>query len=441
MTPAARIEAAITLLAAIEAAPRAPADAVANGFFRDRRYIGGADRREVSDLVWGVLRQRLRLDWHCAHHGIAPTPRTLMLAWLRLQQRQPSDALAGLFAGARYGPAPLEEPERRFLQAIAGSALRDPAMDRASALNLPGFLLEPLAHRFGAALEREAAALEAPATLDLRVNLLKTDREAARAALAAEGLDAAPTPFSPWGLRLSGRSPVTATAAFRDGLVEIQDEGSQLIALLTDAQPGMRVLDYCAGAGGKTLAIAAAMRNQGQIIAADVSVKRLEAAVRRLRRAGIHNVERRAIAPAEKWLKRGRESFERVLVDAPCTGTGTWRRNPDGRFRLAPDDLSAMLAKQRQIARAAARLVKPGGHLVYATCSLLVEENDTQVHALLAEMPGFAVQDLAGLWARLAPGVAVPCDGPFLSLSPGAHGTDGFFCAVLRRAAPDGGEA
>lgn len=438
MTPAARLEAAITLLATIEAAPRAPADAVANGFFRERRFIGGADRRWISDLAWSVLRQWLRLDWHCARHGVPATARTRAIAWLVLGERANADALAGLFAGTRYGPAPLEDLERRLLRALAGASLQDGAMDAATRLNLPGFLLPAFERRFGAQLAAEAAALEAPATLDLRVNLLKGDVAAARAALARDGLAAEATRFSPWGLRLAGRAPVTGTAGFRDGLVEIQDEGSQLIALLTDAQPGMRVLDYCAGAGGKTLAIAATMRNQGQVVAADISMKRLDAAARRLRRAGIHNVERRAIAPGDKWLKRARASFDRVLVDAPCTGTGTWRRNPDARFRLAPDDLSAMLAMQRDILQAAARLVKPGGCLVYATCSLLVEENDAQVDALLAQAPEFSVQPLPTLWARLAPGRTAPGAGPYLALSPGSHGTDGFFCAVLRRDPADG---
>ena len=194
----------------------------------------------------------------------------------------------------------------------------------------------------------ELRALLEPAPLDLRVNLLKATREEARAALAAEGLDAMPTPHSPWGLRIEGRRQVTAGAAFRAGLVEIQDEGSQLVAARVDARPGMRVADLCAGAGGKTLALAMTMRNRGQLVACDVSATRLDGAVRRLRRAGVHNVERHLLEPGDKWVKRRAKTFDRVLVDAPCTGTGTWRRNPDARLRLTEADLAELLPSRRR---------------------------------------------------------------------------------------------
>lgn len=436
MTPSARLAAAIDLLDAIEATAEAPADAVANGYFRDRKFIGSGDRRWIADLVWSSLRHRLRLNWHLARRHHASTGRALAIAWLLLGERTPAEALAGMFSGAGYGPAPLDDAERRLIRMLADAPLIDPAMDEATRLNLPGFLLESFRARFGDALEAEASALGQPASLDLRVNLLKTGRDAARAALAAEGLPAEPTRFSPWGLRLASRAPVTGTKAFRDGLVEIQDEGSQLIAWLTDARPGMRVLDFCAGAGGKTLAMAAAMENRGQVIAADVSLKRLDAAVRRLRRAGIHNVERRAIGPGEKWLKRSAGKFDRVLVDAPCTGTGTWRRNPDARFRLRPEALAELVTKQRAILESAAPLVKAGGRLVYATCSLLPEENERQVEYVLARMPSFRLMELSQAtpsqaWRDASP----PCADPFLMLSPAAHGTDGFFAAILERTA------
>lgn len=437
MTPAARLAAAIALLEAIEAAPHAPADAVANGFFRDRRFIGGGDRRWIADLAWQVLRQRLRLDWHLARAGRAAGARALALAWLCLGERASADAVAGLFAGARYGPHPLSDAERRLLHALADATLVDPRMDEATRLNLPPFLLAGFRTRFGSALADEAAAFDRPASLDLRVNILKADRDTARTALAAEGLQAEPTRFSPWGLRLASRTPVTGTQAFRDGLVEIQDEGSQLIALLGDARPGLRVLDYCAGAGGKTLALAASMDNRGQVVAADVSAPRLAAAVRRLRRAGIHNVARRVIAPGEKWLKRAAATFDRVLVDAPCTGSGTWRRNPDGRYRLRPDDLPELVTKQRAILRSAAAMVKAGGILVYATCSVLPEENERQVEQVLAEVTDLSLIPLPQAWQAVAPSCPIPCAGPFLALSPAAHGTDGFFAAVLRRAPAD----
>ena len=262
----------------------------------------------------------------------------------------------------------------------------------------------------------ELRALLEPAALDLRVNLLKATRDEARAALAAEGLNAIPTPHSAWGLRIEGRRQVTGGAAFRAGLVEIQDEGSQLVAALVDARPGMRVADYCAGAGGKTLALAMTMQNRGALVACDVSAVRLDGAVRRLRRAGVHNVERHLIEPGDKWVKRRAGTFDRVLVDAPCTGTGTWRRNPDARLRLAEGDLTELLPKQAAILDRAAPLVRTGGRLVYVTCSLLSEENEDQVSAFLCRHPLYARVDA-------------------LSLSPARHGTDGFFAAVLERRA------
>jgi 16S rRNA (cytosine967-C5)-methyltransferase len=275
------------------------------------------------------------------------------------------------------------------------------------------------------------AALAKPAPLDLRVNLLKTDRQQAQAALAAEGWEARPMELSPWGLRIDGRRPITTGPAFMSGLVEIQDEGSQLVAAMVGAEPGMRVVDWCAGAGGKTLALAGMMANRGQIVACDVSAPRLDGAVRRLRRAGVHNVERHLLEAGDKWLKRRAGGFDRVLVDAPCTGTGTWRRNPDARLRLQERDLVELVPKQAGILDHAQSLVRKGGRLVYATCSLLEEENEAQVSAFLSRHPDFAIVPLWRAWSLDAP---APNGGDFLSLTPARHGTDGFFAAVLERA-------
>jgi 16S rRNA (cytosine967-C5)-methyltransferase len=242
--------------------------------------------------------------------------------------------------------------------------------------------------------------------------------------------------FAANGLRLKRRLSVVAGEAFHDGLIEIQDEGSQLVAALLDARPGMQVMDYCAGAGGKTLAIAAGMDNKGRVVAMDVLETRLDRSAQRLRRAGAHNVERRALdADNRKWLKRQAQAFDRVLVDAPCTGTGTWRRNPDGRWTLSPEDLVELVAKQAAILDAAAGLVKPGGGLLYATCSVLPAENERQVEAFLARHPAFAVVPVADVW-RDAMGDEAPAgltSGPYLRLSPLRHGTDGFFAAALVR--------
>ena len=429
MTPAARIAAAIDLLEVVEGAPKRPADAIANDFFRTRRYIGSGDRRAVSERVWTILRARRRLGWWLG--DARNTPRLLVAASLLLEGWSQS-GIQQTFSGGQFAAAPLDRTESATLGKIAGHTLDHPAMPDAVRLEIPEWLLPSLAARFGTSLAAELAALSRPAALDLRVNLLKTSRDQAQAALAAEGWDAVPTKLSPWGLRIDGRRPVTSGPAFQSGLVEIQDEGSQLVAAMVGAAPGMRVVDWCAGAGGKTLALAGAMGNRGQIVACDVSAARLDSANRRLRRAGVHNVERHLVEPGDKWRKRRAASFDRVLVDAPCTGTGTWRRNPDARQRLTQADLAELLPKQAAILDAAQSLVRKAGRLVYATCSILAEENEAQVTSFLLRHPEFATVPLARAWPLREP---PPNSGEFLSLTPARHGTDGFFAAVLERAA------
>jgi 16S rRNA (cytosine967-C5)-methyltransferase len=423
MTPAGQLAAAIDLLAAIEADGR-PADAIANHFFRTRRFIGAGDRREVSTLVWGVLRARRHLGWWLEHFGAPETPR-LLLAVQAIFSGMTVHKISMAFAAGRYGPPPLTPEESIILEKFAGHTLEHPNMPEAVKYEIPDWILPRLKALYGPALDAEMAALNQTAPLDLRINALKTTREEAMVALAREGLQAQPTQFSPWGLRLANRQSITQGKAFQDGLVEIQDEGSQLIALLVDAQPGMRVVDYCAGAGGKTLAIAMTMDNKGHIVACDTSAPRLEGAIKRLRRAGVHNAERHLLGePGDKWTKRQAGKFDRVLVDAPCTGTGTWRRNPDARTRLTETDLKELVAKQAMILDQAQKLTKPGGKLVYATCSLLNDENEAQVEAFLARYPMFKQVDVEAPEALR---------GKYLRLSPRAHGTDGFFAAVMAR--------
>ena len=429
MTPSARIASAIELLAAVEAAARKPADAVANAFFRDRRFIGSGDRRAVSERVWGVMRSRRRLGWWLEHEGVMATPRLLVAAALLLEGWA-LDGVRQAFSGGQFAPTPLDRAEVAALRRVEGHTLDHPEMPEAVRLEVPDWVLPHLQARFGDALAAEMAAMGTAAPLDLRVNLLKGTREQAIKALKAEGIEAVPTALSPWGLRVEGRRPVTTGAAFQSGLVEIQDEGSQLVALMVGAVPGMRVADWCAGAGGKTLALAMGMQNKGQLVACDVHDKRLEGAVQRLRRAGVHNVERHLIVPGDKWAKRRAESFDRVLVDAPCTGTGTWRRNPDARLRLVQKDLEELVPKQAAILETASRLVRKGGRLVYATCSVLLDENEAQVQGFLDAHPDFRAVPLAEAW----PGeTGAPGPGPYLSLTPRRHGTDGFFTAVLER--------
>lgn len=431
MTPAARLSTAIELLSAIEAAPRKPADAVANDFFRQRRFIGSGDRRAVSDRVWRIMRTHRRLGWWLERAGVRVNPRQVLAASL-LTEGWALSGVAQSFSGGAYGATPLTAAEAKQLAGIEGHTLEHPQMPDAVRLEVPDWVLPQLQARFGDSLMPEMAAMEVAAPLDLRVNLLKGTREVAVAALALEGIEATPTPFSPWGLRVEGRRPVSTGKAFQSGLVEIQDEGSQIVSALVGAEPEMRVVDFCAGAGGKTLALAMAMQNRGHIAACDVSPHRLDGAVRRLRRAGVHNVERHLVEPGDKWAKRRAGSFDRVLVDAPCTGSGTWRRNPDARLRLVERDLDELAPKQAMILGQAARLVRKGGRLVYATCSLLARENELQVQDFLEANPEFAVVPLERAWTLAG---KPPASGPYLSLTPLQHGTDGFFGAVLERAA------
>ncbi len=437
MTPSARLQAAIELLEETLSADRRPADAIANAFFRERRFIGSGDRRAVSDRAWGVLRARRRLGWWLDRGGAVAAPRLLVAASLLLEGWT-FEGVEKSFSGGQFAAAPLNATEKSVLRPLETRTLDHPDMPEPVRLEIPDWIFPHLQTRFGVELAAEMAAMAEPAPLDLRVNLLKSSLAEAKAALAAEGVEAVPTRYSPWGLRVAHRRPVTSGGAFQTGILEIQDEGSQLVAHLVGALPGMRVVDWCAGAGGKTLAIAMTMENKGSIVACDVSEKRLEAAVKRLRRAGVHNVERHLTEDGDKWVKRRAQKFDRVLVDAPCTGTGTWRRNPDGRLRLTETDLAELLPKQARILDAAERLVRPGGRLIYATCSLLREENEAQIEAFCARYPEYSVVPVSEAWALSG---VPPCPDPFLVLTPLRHGTDGFFTAILERAAVQSGAA
>ncbi len=432
MTPAARLAAVLELLAEIDSQGR-PADLVAGAYLKARRYIGSKDRKAVSERVWGCLRRRARLDWWLASQGQPSTPRSRLLADLVLNDHLKPDEIAQQFTGGAHGPGTLAPQEWALLQALKGRDLFRHDMPAWVRGEYPEWLEPRLTAVFGDRLAAEMGAMRDEAPVDLRVNSLKADRETARAALAADGLAAEPTPFSPLGLRLPARAALTAQAAFRDGLVEVQDEGSQILALLTDARPGQAVVDYCAGAGGKTLALAASMENKGRLVACDVNQARSERAAQRLRRAGVHNVTRRLLGgDADKWMKRQAGSFDRVLVDAPCSGSGTWRRNPDAKWRLTQQGVDELTALQRQILNRAARLVRPGGRLVYATCSLLAEEDEAQAACFLADHPDFALLPVGELWLPTVGG-ACPVEGPYLRLTPARHNTDGFFAAVFER--------
>lgn len=434
MIPAARLQAAIELLEEIEAAAPKPADRAAAAWFKLRRYVGSKDRRAISELVWGCLRAKARLGWWLERLDLPSTARARVLAFLVLGQGEaPEQVLHLLSSESRYAPRAATAEERAWIGRLKRRGLDHAEQPPAVAQEVPDWLLGRLTESLGEAVEAELKALREAAQVDLRVNLLKARRREARQMLAAEGIATELGHWSPLALRADGRQPVAATRVFRDGIVEVQDEGSQLVALLAGAAPGLRVCDFCAGAGGKTLALAAQMENKGQLVACDVLEKRLERSAVRLRRAGVHNVTRRPLSSErDPWVKRHKGTFDRVLVDAPCSGSGTWRRNPDARWRLGEADLAELLALQSSILESAARLVRPGGRLVYATCSLLREENEQQVEAFLSRSSDFSLIPLTQLWSELLDG-APPVEGPMLRVSPALHGTDGFFLAALQR--------
>ena len=301
----------------------------------------------------------------------------------------------------------------------------------------PSWAASSLRRRFGDSFPREMAALLAPAPLDLRVNPLKSTREGVLRALRDLGLQAEPCRMAPHGVRVNERLSLASLPMLKSGEVEIQDEGSQLVAMLVDARPGERVVDFCAGAGGKTLAIAAQMANKGHVIACDVLANRLKRGAERFRRAGLHNIETKPLtSEKDRWVKRHKAAFDRVLVDAPCSGVGTWRRNPDARWRALGSRLDALAPLQASVLASAARLVKPGGRLVYATCSMLPEENEEQVAAFLNAHPTFHVVPLR----EAAPRLSDSAHPDFLSLTPARHDTDGFFAAVMQRGAAPSSE-
>jgi 16S rRNA (cytosine967-C5)-methyltransferase len=413
---------AARLLAAILDGPP-PADRQMDRYFREHHALGGRERGQIAEAVYGALRN-LALLRHVAGPDGAPA------AWVAVSLLAEGISARGVEQLGYRPPGGHATLAARELAARL-RALDPAALPPAVRLNLPAWLLDRLVALLDDAEACAlAAALNQAAPLDLRVNTLKARREEAQAALAAEGHALDPTPYSPLGLRRADRAALFGTASFRAGLYEVQDEGSQLLGLLVEPRRRETVVDFCAGAGGKTLQLGAQMANTGTIHAFDVSHHRLERMRPRLRRAGLDNVQPALIADErDAKVRRLRGKADRVLVDAPCSGTGTLRRNPDLKWR--PLDLDRLVAGQRAILEAAAELVRPGGRLVYGTCSLLREENEAQVDAFLAAHPQFRTVPAAEVLARRQ--VAIPLDGSYLRLYPHRHGTDAFFGAVLER--------
>ncbi len=395
-----------------------PADQALSRWMRGHTKMGARDRAEVTEAVFNVLRH-LRRYRNLAESGTGPAARRLAILGL--------DATLGTEA---LQPG-LEDQERVWLEHIRRIDLR--AMPRAVRESLPDWLDE----RLGALPGSDAliAALNQPAPLDIRVNPFKVTREEILARFA-DGPEARhqpqATPYSPWGIRFQGRPPVSRWSAFEKGEIEVQDEGSQILVSLVAPRRGEMIIDYCAGAGGKTLLLGALMRSTGRLYAFDISAARLARAKPRFARSGLSNIVPVVIQPSnDQRVKRLRGKAHRVLVDAPCSGLGTLRRNPDLKWRHHPEAIHEFLQLQQRILKEASMCVAPGGRLVYATCSVLPEENEQQVEAFLEANPGFELMDAAEIAADRCPGLEL--EGPYLKLRPDLHGTDGFFAAVLQR--------
>ena len=408
-----------------------PADAVVSHFFRANRALGPRERATLAETAYTVLRRKLRYE-HFARSGSGPRERRL--------------AILGFHGSRDFLKSALTEAEKVWLDAC--DAVRPEDLLEPHRHNLPEWLAQALKAQLGTGpggegnFWRLVEVLEQPAPLDLRVNTLNARREAVQRELAEAGIRAEPTPFSPWGLRVQAKPAIQKLDAFTRGAIEVQDEGSQLLALLLDAHRGEMVVDFCAGAGGKTLALGAAMRNTGRLYAFDTSAHRLDNLKPRVARSGLSNVHPAAIAhERDERVKRLAGKIDRVLVDAPCSGLGTLRRNPDLKWRQTPQAVSELVAKQTAILDSAARLLKPGGRLVYATCSLLPQENEEVAAAFGVGHPDFVPIPAAAELARLkldAAQAAGLCSGgsdgqDFLRLWPHRHGTDGFFAAIWQR--------
>ncbi len=396
-----------------------PADRVVSDFFRTHRALGQRERHTLAETTYTVLRERL-LYQHLAQSGKGEMERRLaLLAW------QGNDG---------FLRAALSEPEQQWLaqvQKVDRSALPEKLRH-----NLPEWLADTLKAQLGDEFWPLVESLNGSAPLDLRVNTFKAKREDVAKALADARIEAELTPYSPWGLRVQGKPALNKLDVFTRGDLEGQDEGSQLLSLLTDPKRGEMVVDFCAGAGGKTLALGAAMRNTGRLYAFDTSGHRLAALKPRLARSGLSNVYPAQIAhERDERIKRLAGKIDRVLVDAPCSGLGTLRRNPDLKWRQSPESVEELRVKQAAILASAARLLKPGGRLVYATCSVLEQENESVVAEFTAaHAKDFKPLPAAELLEKAhVAGAEGLVRGDYLRLWPHRHGTDGFFAAAWER--------
>ena len=416
MTPSARLQAVIDILQALDTTGQ-PADRFLRDWARARRYAGSKDRAAVAERLYAILRHRSSLAWQMG----CREARALVIASLAREGLSP-ESIAQLFDGSAYGPQALSDAERLAINAPRGEP---PSHVRGE---FPPFLEPELSRAFGASMLDEMLAMQARAPIDLRVNSLRAARDTMLEKLRGEGFAVDRTPYAPYGLRLppgTGSAKLSASSLFIQGAFEIQDEAAQLASLFCGVAPGMRVLDFAAGAGGKSLALAAAMKNKGEIVAHDITAARLKALSPRTLRAGASIVH--------PTTERPSGVFDVVLIDSPCSGSGTWRRQPELRWRITSESLSTLHALQDELLAEGSASVKPGGRLVYATCSILPSENEDRVAAFLAKQCDFRLLEAVDIWRESIGSPPPPGTDRFFKASPRTTGTDGFFAAFLER--------
>jgi len=427
MRPAAHVQATIELLDDLDER-KIPADRLMAGDFKQRRYIGSKDKAAISEQFYQVLRQKLSLSYLLEQADLQVSNRLLLAILLKAN----GSSIEANFNGDKFSPKPLKSEQLSILRGVSLTDLSVAPMN--IQLNVPEWISHLLENALDDQFEIEMRASNQRAATDIRVNLLKSSRDQVAQVLKSTGHEFKLSELSPWAIRFTSRVALFGLDAFREGWFEVQDEGSQLLALLTNVEAGQKVVDFCAGAGGKTLALAAMMRNKGTIYACDVHSKRLEQLSKRTRRAGAHNVRTHVLSSEhDKWVKQHAGVADLVLLDAPCTGTGTWRRSPDSRWNLKPENLTDLVALQASILDSASRLVKPGARMFYATCSLLKEENEQQIEAFLERNKNFKPAALS-LPKSLTENLdRIVVDEYQLRTFPALTGSDGFYVASLER--------
>ena len=413
-----------------------PADKVMATWGRQNRYAGSKDRSSIAQITYDILRSRGRIDWWITRFEMPLNNRNRAIVYIHFA----NENFDHFFNKEdRHSSPPLERYEQEFLEELRNfDDIDHKDMPLNVLVDVQPWILESLETVYGDKLQQQLAGFDSEAPVDIRVNTLKATKEQVKEALNNEGMGVANLKHAPNGLRLTRRFPLSGLEAFKKGWFEIQDEGSQLTALLTNPKRGDKIVDFCAGAGGKTLSMAALLENTGRIIACDVSEKRLDRSGIRLKRAGVNNTERRVLtSERDKWIKRRSArfdgGFDKVVVDAPCSGTGTWRRNPDQKWRTTQTDVIELVELQANILQSASRLVAQGGLVYYITCSILAEENEQQVDNFLGNNENFKLVDIKTIWNKALSMMACPTAEKTLRLSPYTNDTDGFFIAVFER--------